>query len=157
MARLPSTRNRFAGQGDQIKNAGVEKWVNIFGNLQIIQNMERLRTSGQRNILRKAIAAGLKPVAEMAKKLVHVKHGWLRKAIKTGVTKMVSGKVYVDPKVVGPNGEKPAKYAHLIEFGTSTAKACPFMRPAMDASRATALSAIETAAKAALEAEVAKL
>lgn len=146
----PGTRNRFAGQGDSIKDSGVQKWVNIFGDVQIIQNLERLRTSGQRNILRKAIKAGLKPIAALAKRKVHRRQGLLRKAIKFAVTKMVSGKVYVDPAVVGPDGEKPAKYAHLVEFGTRHAKAFPFMRPAMDECRTVALLEIQDAAKKAL-------
>jgi len=180
----PRTRNRFAGQGDFIKDSGVQKWVNIFGDVQVIQNLRRLESKIERKIVRKAIAKGLKPIVKLAKQNAREKTGLLRSAIKSKVTKMVSGKVYVDPmvfavknsntggkfkevKIRGPmrgmkyrdlikglekhGGAteviKPAKYAHLLEFGTKHARARPFMRPALQQSRASALSEIENEAR----------
>ena len=177
-------RNRFSGQGDQIKDSGVQKWVNIFGDVQVIQNMRRLHSKIERQIVRKAIAKGLKPIVKLAQSKVSEKTGLLKKAIKSKVTKMVSGKVYVDPKVfavrnrntggefkeikiAGPGRKmgyrdlmnnirlaggktdviKPANYAHLLEFGTKHMRARPFMRPALQQSRASALKEIENEAR----------
>lgn len=94
-----ATRGRFAGQGDAIGDSGVNKWLNIFGDVQVIKNLERLKTKTQRQMLRKAIAKALKPVVKLARQKAPKFSGLLRKAIKSKVTKMVSGKVYVDPKV----------------------------------------------------------
>lgn len=101
----PRIRNRFSGQGDAIKDPGVQKWINVFGDVQIIKNMDRLKTSMQRKAARKAIAKGLQPIAQMAKMLAAEKTGLLKKSIKTKVTKMVSGKVFVDPKVFAVKSE----------------------------------------------------
>ena len=95
-------RNRFSGQGDTIKDSGVDKWINLFGDVQVIKNIGRLKTKMQRKIVRKAIAKGLRPIARIAKRNAPVgETGLLRKSIKTKVTRMVSGKVYVDPRVIG--------------------------------------------------------
>jgi len=146
----PRTRNRFAGQGDRISDSGTQKWLNIFGDVQIINNLENLKTSMQRKVLRKAILKGVRKIAKVARRKVKDNSydtGLLYSSIKSTVTKMVSGKVYVDPKVVGPNGEKPAKYAHLVEFGSIHNNAEAFMRPALDESRGEVLGEIQQTAK----------
>lgn len=186
--------NRFAGKGDYLRDTGSQKWINVFGDVQVIRNIERLRTAMQRKILRKAIAKGLKPIADQAKRNAPEKIGLLKRSIKSKVTRMVSGKIYVDPKVIGvkststggrwakvsikaekgadkgyravrkaivsqnpdANIKKPANYAHLVEFGTRHAQAHPFMRPAMEAGRKSALSEIEKEAKIGLAKEAAK-
>jgi HK97 gp10 family phage protein len=139
----PRTRNRFAGQGDQIKDSGVDKWINIFGDVQVIENLGRLNTAVERRMLKKAIGKGLKAIVRIAKQNVPVDSGLLKKSIKSAVTKMISGKVYIDPKVVGKDGDKPAKYAHIVEFGGAKhPNPTPFMRPALDAGRNEALELI---------------
>jgi len=139
----PRIRNRFAGQGDQIKDSGVDKWINIFGDVQVIENLGRLNDKVERSMLKKAIGKGLKVIVRIAKQNVPVESGLLKGSIKSAVTKMVSGKVYVDPKVVGKDGDKPAKYAHIVEFGGLKHKnPTPFMRPALDAGRNEALDII---------------
>jgi len=90
---------RFAGQGDTIRDSGVDKWINIFGDVQVLKNMKRLRTAAQRQAMRKAIGKGLVPIAKLARGLAREKTGMLKRSIKSKVTKMVSGKVFVDPKV----------------------------------------------------------
>lgn len=91
--------NRFAGRGDSIKDSGVQKWLNIFGDVQVINNIGRLKNKMQRKIARKAIAKALKPIERIARSNAPEDSGLLKKAIKSKVTRMVSGKVYVDPKV----------------------------------------------------------
>jgi len=141
---------RFAGQGDYLRDTGSQKWINVFGDVEVIRNLGRLKTSIERKVLRKAIAKGLKPIAAAAKRKAAVRSGLLKRSIKSKVTRMVSGKIFVDPKVTGVvDGKlsKPAKYAHLIEFGTRKAKAQPFMRPAMNEGRTRALAIIEQTAR----------
>jgi len=180
----PRTRNRFSGQGDQIKDSGGQKWINIFGDVQILNNISRLQSKLERDIARKAIAKGLKPIEVLAKSKASEKTGLLKKAIKSTVTKMVSGKIYVDSrvfavknrntkgefkilKIAGPARKmkykdiissleeaggktevlKPAKYAHLLEFGTKNMRPKPFMRPAMAEGKGRALREIESEIK----------
>jgi HK97 gp10 family phage protein len=176
----PRTRNRFSGQGDQIKDSGSQKWINIFGDVKILNNISRLQNKIEREIARKAIARGLIPIADLARSKASEKTGLMKKAIKSTVTKMVSGKVYIDPrvfavknrntkgefkelKIAGPGRKmkykdiisnleeaggktkvlKPAKYAHLLEFGTKNMAAKPFMRPAMAEGKGRALREIQ--------------
>lgn len=102
----PRIRNRFAGQGDRIVDSKAQKWINVFGDVQIIKNLEVLKTKGQRQILRKAIGKGVKLVASIARAKAPEDSGLLKQSIKSTVTKMVSGKVYVDPKVYAAKGSK---------------------------------------------------
>lgn len=98
-------RNRFSGRGDVIRDSGVDKWINLFGDVQVIRNIGRLKTAGQRKIMRAAIAKGLKPIVKLAKAAAPKDTGLLRLSIRSKVTKMVSGKVYVDPKVFAVKAE----------------------------------------------------
>lgn len=163
--------------GDFIRDSGTQKWINVFGDVQIIENLTRLKNKLQRKVVKDAIKKGLVPIRNLAKqKAPKGKTGLLKKSIKSTVTKMVSGKVFVDPSVVMIEGQRiawkkakgmtkkqvtaarnkelekaraagykiiqPAKYAHLVEFGTRKAKAKPFMRPALEQSRKKSLRII---------------
>jgi len=145
--KTPRIRTKWAGGGDRIIDSGVNKWVNIFGDVQVIQNLDRLKTAIQRKALKKAIAKGLIPIRKIAKENAPEDEGLLKKSIKSKVTRMISGKVYVDPKVVNEKGDKPAKYAHLVEMGTKHMNARPFMRPAVDAGRSQAMAIIQSTLK----------
>lgn len=125
--------------------SGHQKWINIFGDVQLIGSLGRMRTQLQRKVVREAIKDGLVPIVDEAKKRVPVDHGHLRRAIKSKVTKMVSGKVYVDPKyvavrrarkegfyqvkLVGRNSDKlPTTYKKLRE--AALAKGFEMIQPA---------------------------
>lgn len=116
--------------------------------MQLIEGLQNIRSKVARKVLRSAILKGCKEIARVAISKAPVgETGLLHTSIKAIVTKMVSGKVYTDPKVVGPNGEKPAKYAHLVEFGSVHNKAKPFMRTAMDESKNRVMRMIQEEAK----------
>lgn len=182
---------------DFIRDSGVQKWINVFGDVQIIEWLDRLRTQLQRKVVKEAIRKGLVPIRAKARRdAPRGDSGLLKKSIKSQVTKMVSGKVFVDPGVIVVNGKRikfktkgmkkkdisakrrkyldkqraagaeiiqPAKYAHLVEFGTqygakgrmtsnrfgpkkirkrahAATAAKPFMRPALEKSRAEVLN-----------------
>jgi HK97 gp10 family phage protein len=112
----PRIRNRFSGQGDSIVDSKAQKWINVFGDVQIIRNIEVLKTKGQRQILRKAIGKGVKLVAQIAKAKAPEDSGLLKQSIKSTVTKMVSGKVYVDPKVYAVKGEKTGGELKIVKL-----------------------------------------
>lgn len=145
--KTPRMRTKWSGGGDRIADSGVNKWVNIFGDVQVIKNLDRLKTSIQRKALKKAIAKGLVPIRNIARQNAPVDEGLLKKSIKAKVTRMISGKVYVDPKIVNEKGDKPAKYAHLVEMGTKNMNARPFMRPAVDIGKGQAMAIIQSTLK----------
>ncbi len=177
--------------GDFIRDSGVQKWINVFGDVQLIEGLTRLQNKLQRKVVKDAIRRGLVPIRAKARRNApRGDSGLLKKAIKSKVTRMLSGKVFVDPGVVSVDGKvvkfrtknltkkeaarqrfeylnkeraagkriiRPAKYAHLVEFGTrygakgqvttnngpkkirrrahAATAAHPFMRPALEASR----------------------
>lgn len=88
--------------------SGERKWINIFGDVQMIGVLGRMSNKIQRKVVRVAIRDGLVPIVDEAKKRVPVDKGHLQRAIKSKVTRMVSGKVYVDPRylAVRKSGEK---------------------------------------------------
>lgn len=85
--------------GDFIRDSAVQKWITVFGDVQIIKGLDRLENKMQRKLARRAIYSGLQPIARLAKKLAREETGLLKKSIATKVTRMVSGKVFIDPKV----------------------------------------------------------
>lgn len=109
-------RNRFSGQGDYIQDSRAQKWINIFGDVQVIKNLEMLKTKGKRRVVRKAIGQGVKLVAQIARAKAPKDSGLLKQSIKSAVTKMVSGKVYVDPKVYAVKGEKTGGEYKIIKL-----------------------------------------
>ena len=177
--------------GDFIRDSGVQKWINVFGDVELIEGLTRLQNKLQRKVVKDAIRRGLVPIRAKARRNApRGDSGLLKKAIKSKVTRMLSGKVFVDPGVVSVDGKvvkfrtknltkkeatrqrfeylnkeraagkriiRPAKYAHLVEFGTrygakgqmttnngpkkirkrahAATAAHPFMRPALEASR----------------------
>lgn len=182
--------------GDFIRDSGVQKWINVFGDVQLIEGLTRLQNKLQRKVVKDAIRRGLVPIRAKARRNApRGDSGLLKKAIKSQVTRMLSGKVFVDPSVVAVDGKvvkfrtknltkkeaarqrfeylnkeraagkriiRPAKYAHLVEFGTrygakgqmttnngpkkirrrahAATAAHPFMRPALEASRTEVLN-----------------
>lgn len=125
-----------------------KQWIRVVGAKEIQMNLANLadpKTMGNK-VLKPAIRKGLGVIRKNARKKVRRKTGSLSKSLKIGFTKKTfSGKVFVDPKFSVENGKKkiiPRNYAHLVEFGRKNQKAYPFLRPAMEESRAEAFEAI---------------
>lgn len=194
--------------GDFIRDSGVQKWINVFGDVQLIDGLTRLQNKLQRKVVKDAIRRGLVPIRAKARRNApRGDRGLLKKAIKSQVTRMLSGKVFVDPSVVAVDGKvvkfrtknltkkeatrqrfeylnkeraagkriiQPAKYAHLVEFGTrygakgqvttnksgpkkirrrahAATAAHPFMRPALEASRNEVLNIMRQEIQKALD------
>ena len=193
--------------GDFIRDSGVQKWINVFGDVQLIDGLTRLQNKLQRKVVKDAIRRGLVPIRAKARRNApRGDSGLLKKAIKSQVTRMLSGKVFVDPGVVSVDEKvvkfrtknltkkeaarqrfeylnkeraagkriiRPAKYAHLVEFGTrygakgqvttnngpkkirkrahAATAAHPFMRPALEASRNEVLNIMRQEIQKALD------
>lgn len=114
--------------------------VQLIGVKELRKSIERLPSEIQGKALRGALSAGGRVIAKNARKRASKESGALKKSIGL-VVRMKSKSPYA---VIGARngfvteykGQKrnPAKYAHLVEFGTSTAAAHPFLRPAADES-----------------------
>lgn len=103
----------------------------ITGDGALIQALKSLDRKIARKTIRKAITKAVKPIRVAYKANVPVKHGWLKKAVgskvKTGRGGKVSGiigarsdleAVVPDERTGKPRKIRPAKYQHLVEFGT---------------------------------------
>ena len=105
----------------------------------------------EKKVLKPAIRKGLRVILKTAKKKVPEKTGTLKKSLGVGFKKKTMiGRVGVKQKsavVINGKNVDPAKYAHLVEFGTKTAPAHPFLRPALVAKRDKALAVIAVEAK----------
>ena len=137
------------------RKAGVkftgDAFLKVVGDKELIKATRNIKANILRRVLRPAINFGMTPITKAAKANAPKESGLLKKSIKKKVGKRGAwGKVYVDPKVEGVvNGRKrkPAKYAHLLEFGTEDAPPRPFMRPARDNNRAEVLARVASKAK----------
>lgn len=130
--------------------------VQVKGLKELALALEQLPNNVQNNVMRGALRAGARVMADEAKATATFidRSGLLRKTIqvtaslKYGVIKahVTAGKREV--------GKRRAFYAHMVEFGTAAhrigkrggthpgAKAKPFMRPTMDRKSEAAVAAV---------------
>jgi HK97 gp10 family phage protein len=125
--------------------------VNIIGDRFIREALKAVSRATQNKVMRPAVRAALVPISRRARENVPVRTGIMRSAIKpailgTGKRSSIIGRVYIKTTVTTinpPEGKAklydPANIAHYVEFGTKTAAPHPFMRPALEASRAECL------------------
>lgn len=121
----------------------------------LLANLRAVAPGVKRAVMRPALRKGAAVVAKAAKKKAPKRFGYLRKSIKYAAAKSganarvyVDGKSYEEQRAYTRTGTvRPANYAHLVEFGTVSAPAKPFMRPALAQSRPEAMSALTAEAK----------
>ena len=129
------------------------QWIRVVGAKEIQMNLANLADpkTMEKKVLKPAIRKGLRVILKTAKKKVPEKTGTLKKSFGVGFKKKTMiGRVGVRQKsavVINGKNVDPAKYAHLVEFGTKTAPAHPFLRPALEESREAAFAAISEEAK----------
>ena len=120
--------------------------VEITGDKRLMRQLRAIGGGGQRRIIRPAITKATKPVVKMARSLVPVDEGLLKKAIGVQVTTYKrTGAVIARIGArsgfgeIDEDGKKrdPTKYEHLVEMGTIFAPPQPHLRPAMDSNRGT--------------------
>jgi len=119
--------------------------MQLFGDKALSRALIEIGDDSALRVMRPAISKALVPVKQQAKQNVepNTRSGALRRAIakKAGGRRGRSkawGKVYVKSKRQEWNGKtiNPAKYAHLVEFGTTHSRANPFLRRAMSTRKA---------------------
>lgn len=123
--------------------------ANLSGLGPLLARVEALGPRAHKKITRAMVAAGGRAVAKQAKRLAPKETGLLRRSIGSKVKTYPSG---VTVAVVGPrlgfrkevlrkrnrpfapaSMANPVKYAHLMELGTRSLPARPFLAPALRA------------------------
>ena len=112
------------------------KKLKIEGEARLLKKLAALgsKTAAKR-VLRRAASAAATPLKEAVKSRAPTETEALKKAI----GKEVRSKGFNVDARVGARadyehaGRRPAKYDHLVEFGTEDAPAQPFLRPGYDA------------------------
>ncbi len=127
-----------------------DMYAQIIGDKQLLANLNALAPKVKKRIMKPAMRKGGQVIAKRAKLKIPKRSGFLRKALRALPTKNGNVKIYVNPKVSGWYKEefvRPAKYAHLVEFGTQTAEAKPFLRPALNEGKNDAFQAVTAEAQ----------
>ena len=146
-----------------------DMYAQIIGDKQLLANLNALAPKVKKRIMKPAMRKGGQVIAKRAKLKVPKRSGFLRKALRALPTKNGNVKIYVNPKVSGWYKEefvRPAKYAHLVEFGTAfiakgtpskrgklltrdhaATPAKPFLRPALNEGKDDAFKAVTAEAQ----------
>ncbi|MES2494634.1 MAG: HK97-gp10 family putative phage morphogenesis protein [Pseudomonadota bacterium] len=113
--------------------------VKIEGLADLDEALRSLPKSTSRSVLRSAGVIALKPVIEAAREYVPVDEGDLRDSltVTTRLSRRQRRKEAKQDKEGKPTvqlyaGAAALPHAHLVEFGTSTMPAQPFLRPAWE-------------------------
>jgi HK97 gp10 family phage protein len=130
--------------------------VQVKGLAELQAALDTLAPRIEANIMRQALKAGAKVLADEARTNVHTISGKLAESVRYGAkVNKVSGKVAAYVRAGGRKGKKAAFYAAMVEHGTAAhvikarppnkmlavgvaavhhpgAKMKPFMRPAID-------------------------
>lgn len=132
---------------------GIDECVNALNGLY-----PNLAKAALRNACKKAMA----PVLEKAKELVPVRYGFLKRWLVSKAKTGKDGKTFycmvgverghTETIDVATRGEhkgdavtaNPARYAHLVELGSSTREATPFLRPALAIEAVNAIDIFQT-------------
>ena len=116
----------------------------VSGSRQIERALKQLPRATGKNVMKRALLKAVKPTVTLAKASAPVDDGDLRDSIKAGVklTPRQRGRTDSGAVVyVGPTTPK-GSHGHLVEFGTSTQRARPFLRRAWTATRSQVLGSV---------------
>jgi HK97 gp10 family phage protein len=144
--------------------------LTIRGNRELGIALERLPKRVFARVMRPAVNAALTPINKAAKRKAPKETGALQASLgkkvrqfpATGTTWGAVGP-RDDPKFRRPDPTHPNRprrpifYAHIVEAGTRTQAAQPFLRPALDEQGDAALHILYTKTAAGIEREAARL
>lgn len=136
--------------------------ADLKGFRELTAKLDQLKRSVRNRILRKAVTAAAGIVVNAAKAACPVETGQLRKSIGKRIKTYRRTGVVVG--IVGPRtgfknattGRNPTKYSHLVEFGSATSAAKPFLRPAFDGNQSACLQKMAEVIEQELEQEARK-
>ena len=141
--------------------------VKVTGLKELSKALANLPKELQRGAESTALREGMKPVLKSARAKAPKDTGLLKKAIgltvrkgKKGITARVGARTGFRKQVMR-NGRTvtadPAKYSHLVEYGTSHSAAKPFIRPAVESNTAAINKGIADGYEKGLSKAVAKV
>ena len=127
--------------------------MKITGARELQRALARLPEELSKSVERTVLREGAKPIHSSAKSRVAVSSGLLKKSLGITVKKTRKGQLTARvgarsgfKKTVTRNGKTvnadPAKYSHLVEYGTSHSPAKPFIRPAIDSASGQVMEAM---------------
>jgi HK97 gp10 family phage protein len=102
--------------------------MKLEGMEQLLREVERMGLDVGTQLEEQALQAGAEFLREKIEETVPVRTGNLKDNII--VSKVKNGSIDV-----GPNQQGTAFYGHFLEFGTSKAKAQPFMGPSLESNK----------------------
>lgn len=140
----------------------------VKGLRELMLALEKLPQEIQKKPVQQALRAAAKPMRDtaIANAAVFRKTGTVEKNIKVVRSKVYNGKNFVYGvvlRVLNTSKRRRAKgmgdpfYWKFLEFGTSTAPARPFLRPAFDGNKDRAVQIIKERLAKAIETEARKL
>lgn len=130
--------------------------ISIFGDKALSAKLAAMPLKVQKKITRQALRQGGKRVRDEARRLAPVDTGALKKSIKVRAAKNLRrGSFGISVQTgtraeLGISPEAKFYYPAVLEFGGRGHEAQPFLRPAMDATRAEVLSLIKNSIREAL-------
>lgn len=129
----------------------------VTGIPEIDRALKQLPAVVGKKVIRQALRKGAKVIQAEAKRLAPVKTGRLKKEIKVRSGNRSRKRVNVNVLVDGEKFEGGDFYPAYVEYGTPTAEAHPYMRPAYEKEGANAARIIEKEIAEGIEREVKKL
>ena len=143
--------------------------MQITGLDDLLSKLGEMRSARARRIRRDALNVAATPLLQMARQLVPVDSGLLKRSLgKRAKTYASSGTVVV---VIGPRSgfkqevfspkygtqyRNPTKYAHLVEKGTVHSRGSHFMEQAVDATREQVATTLAQKLSEGIERELAR-
>lgn len=136
--------------------------IGVTGIDQCMKSLNALPVEMAKTAFVRAVKKAAEPILRTAKDLVPVRFGFLRDCLVSRAKRMRDGKTFVcmvgverghvfpvDIAAKGKNkGQEitatPTRYAHLVEFGSSTREATPFLRPAAGVEAVNAVDIFQT-------------
>lgn len=150
----------------------MEEEIKVEGLSALYEILQSMPVKLEKNVMRGAIRAGSKPVAEDARRRAPVLAepdprrvaGALAKSVRIMSTNarggVVKGGVVAGGRIKVGRGKNGAQadpfYAHMIEYGTVNHAPQPFMRPAIDTQAQAAIDATAAYIRDRVEAELSK-
>jgi len=123
--------------------------IRLLGDKQLQRKLTNLELAVQKKIVRKALRAGAKPMLATAKAKVNVDTGALKanikiKALKRSRRGSFGVQVTTPPREkLGIAADDPGYYPAILEYGSATNRAQPFLRPAFDDNRSRSLDVVK--------------
>ena len=141
--------------------------MKIEGDKALARLLQALPEKVMKNVVKGAVRTGGALIRKEARNRVPTRTGLLKKSLGVKVMRVRPGQTHITA-IVGPRSGfsqtteefgfvKPANYAHLVELGTATTPARPFMRSGIVAAQPTIVSVMKAKLGKGIEKQALKL